>query len=70
MNKFLDFIERLVKTFILTSGFTIIFLLVIFTIFYLFGVQLNNDAVYYLTSVVFVCMAIISYIFLKEVEHD
>jgi uncharacterized membrane protein len=70
MNKFFDFIERLAKTFILTSAFTLMFLLVTFSIFYLFGVELNNDAIYYFTSVVFVCMAIISYEFLKEVEFD
>ena len=70
MNKFLDFIERIVKTLILTSAFTIMFLVVIFSIFYLFDVQLNNEAIYYFTSVVFVCMAIISYEFLKELEFD
>lgn len=70
MNKFFDFIERIVKIFILTSAFTLMFLLVVFSIFYLFGIKLSNGATNYFASVVFVCMAIISYEFLKEVEFD
>lgn len=70
MNKFLNFIERVVKIFMLSSFFTILFLLIIFSLFYLFGVVLSDDAIYYFSSVVFLCMAIISYEFLKEIEFD
>ena len=70
MNKILNFIERLVKIFILTSAFTLMFLLVVFTIFYLFGIKLSDGATHYFASVVFICMAIIAYEFLKEVEFD
>lgn len=70
MNKFFDFIERIVKIFILTSAFTLMFLLVVFSIFYLFGIKLSDGATHYFTCVVFVCMSIIAYEFLKEVEFD
>jgi hypothetical protein len=70
VNKFLDFIERVVKILILASAFTLIFLLVVFSIFYLFDVKLNDGAIHYFSWVVFICMLIISYEFMKEVEFD
>lgn len=68
MNKFWDFFERLVKIFILTSAFTIMFLIVTFSIFYLFGVILSDESINFFVLFAFVCMAIVSYVFLKEVE--
>jgi len=70
MNKFFDFIERVIKIFLLASVLTLFFVLVIFALFHLFGVELDNDAKDYFTCVVLVCMLIISYEFLKELEND
>jgi hypothetical protein len=68
MNKFVDFLERCVKTIMLSLGFTVLFVLFVFSIFFLFGVKLDKSSIDNFSFFVLICMMLIFYQFLKKYD--